>query len=151
MSWRAIGGFAAAPPIIGLVTAVTLDAPNMHHFADISIVATIVAACATIMLGVPAFRHLVEQQRTRWHFYLLKGAWLGVIVSALVILPVACSLLLPHAVVGPTAEIPNDIVALAAVAIYCAFLGMIGATVFCLIVRPDRRSARPDRRARPHI
>jgi hypothetical protein len=139
---RVVAGFLTAPPVVGFVTALTVSAPmTMDMFRLVGIVATVVAAFATLFLGVPTFRRLEEERRTRWRIYLRKGAVLGVIVSAPVNVPLLFMLLVPHIFTGPIDEIPNDVAVISSLAAYCAFLGIVGAAVFWLIVRPDRQTS----------
>ena len=133
---RVVTGFFAAPPLVGLVVALS-TLPNLYAFWLVFFLATIVAGFATLLLGVPTFLVQEVSGRTGWRIYLGNGALLGCIVSALVQLPLFGQLLAHVLAGGPIDEIADDTMAISSVAAYCAFLGILGAATFWLIARPD--------------
>jgi hypothetical protein len=133
---RVVTGFFAAPPVTGLVAALS-TLPNLYAFWVVFCLATIVAGFATLLLGVPTFLVQEESGRTGWRIYLRNGALLGCIVSAAVEAPLFGQFL-AHVLAGEAiGEIADDAMAILSVAAYCAFLGIVGAAIFWLIARPD--------------
>jgi hypothetical protein len=130
---RVIAGFFVVPPLVGLVAALT-TLPSLYAFWPIFCVATIVAGFATLLLAVPTFLIQEQSGRTGWRIYLRNGALLGCIVSGSFEVPLFGQLLAHVLAGGPIDEIAE---AISSVTAYCAFLGIVGATTFWLVARPD--------------
>jgi hypothetical protein len=123
---RTVAGFVAAPPAVGLAAALVILFPFPDAFPLIAIGATLIAAIATVFLGLPTYVLLRAMGRTGRLVHIACGALLGGVV-ALIGAGLDVSLASVHGL---------RIAAL--YALLCAPLGALAAFVFWTVARPDR-------------
>ena len=126
---RTVAGFVAAPPAVGLAAGLVI--PKL--FLLVAIVATLIAAIATVFLGLPTYFVLRAMEWKGRLVHIACGAVLGVVVA-----------LFSAGALDVSLASVDGLTRAASGAVICAPLGALAAFVFWTIARPDRVSGPRD-------
>ena len=129
---RTVAGFVAAPPAVGLAAGLVILFPFPDAFPFIAIGATLIAAIATVLLGLPTYLVLRAMERTGRLVHIACGAVLGDVVA------------LFGAGLDVSLTSVHGLKTAALYAVLCGPLGALAAFVFWTVARPDRVSASED-------